>query len=88
MKCETCDSNYLLSRSHFVKTRHVHNSKRVSYDYESSDNYFIQCANCHKYYEGLNTKKKFDFDNETRQEYLRKRGLMKYADRVEWLIND
>lgn len=86
--CQTCFSKLYLQRSHFVKTKHVHISKKKDYDYESQDNWFTQCQDCHQEYEKLNTKKKFNFGNKTRQEYLIEKGLPEYAARVEYLINE
>ncbi len=87
-RCETCGATIFLQRSHFVKTKHVHKNKLSQYDYESNQNYFIQCQDCHIEYEGLNTKKKFWMNNITRQEYLIEKGFKEYAKRIEWLINE
>ena len=87
VKCEICKSNYKLEASHFVRNNHVHKSRRATYDYNSTDNYFTQCRDCHKKYENLGVHKKFA-DQVTRQEYMRKHGFERYAQRIEYLIGE
>lgn len=91
-RCETCGSLSSLTHSHFVKENSVHKSHE--YDYESPENYFTQCLTCHMNYERLPVRKKlvrsFYLNNRTltRQEYLMRKGLFDYAERIEYLIND
>ena len=90
VRCETCGTREGLTASHFVKENHVHKKHRIKYDleydYNSTDNYFTQCLDCHKVYELLGTKKKFP-NQETRQDYMRERGFESYARRIEYWIN-
>ena len=84
--CQTCKkSNLRITPSHLVKEKHVHSS--WDYDYKDPANYMSECLPCHMEYENLNDKKKFGFDNETRHEYLRERGLWELAARIDRLIS-
>lgn len=91
-QCETCGANNSLTRSHFVKKNSVHDSHE--YDYESESNWFTQCIHCHMAYERLPVRKKLDrgyYGNNrtvTRQEYMMRKGLVEYANRIEVLINE
>ena len=76
--CETCGSNYGLTRSHFVKTNSVSSTRFDEYDYNSPDNWFTQCINCHMGYEKLS--------KQARVKYLTDRRLTKYANRAVYLI--
>jgi len=91
-RCETCGNTSGLTRSHFVKERSVHDSHE--YDYEAKENWFTQCIHCHMAYERLPIRKKLDrgFHGNnrtvTRQEYMMRKGLFEYANRIEVLINE
>lgn len=80
MNCETCGTNEGLTRSHLVKKNSVHKTKLKDYDYESPDNYFIQCLNCHIGYERLSKVQ--------RMSYMVRRRMTKYSARIRYLINE
>lgn len=77
--CETCGATSGLTRSHFVKNNSVHKNKATHYDYENPENWFIQCLTCHMEYEKLSKI--------SRYKYMLDRRLVKYANRISWLIN-
>ena len=84
-RCETCRSISGLTPSHLIKKNHV--GEGWTYDYSDPRNYFTQCLECHMEYEKLGTKRKIAFpDLETRQDYLRAKGLWELAARVDRLI--
>lgn len=91
-RCETCGNTSGLTRSHFVKESSVHNSHE--YDYEAKENWCTMCIHCHMAYERLPIRKKLDrgyYGNNrtvTRQEYMMRKGLFQYANRIEVLVNE
>jgi hypothetical protein len=98
-KCETCNSCSGLTRSHFVKESSVHKTKSKFYDYESPENWFTQCLQCHVNYErypirhkknlyNLENMNRFKNSLITRQSYLIKKHLYEYAERIDYLINE
>lgn len=88
--CQTCrHPKGKLTPSHLIKTNHVHKTLRDKYDYYDPKNYLTQCEGCHREFELLGTKRKLDFPNlDTRQDYLRVRGLWTLAARVDRLISE
>lgn len=91
-KCETCDSITGLTASHFVKKNSVSKTKIKDYDYNSQENYFTQCIKCHMNFEKYPIRCKLDrpaFNHArtiTRQEFLKRKNLISYADRIDYLI--
>lgn len=87
VKCETCGSMSGLTASHYVKKNSVHKSIYSNYNYESCENYFTQCLECHMEYEKLPVRAK-TAGIVTRQEYMLKHGFERYAQRIEYLIGE
>lgn len=85
-KCQTCyKPKGKLTPSHLIKENHVHKSLQDQYDYYDSRNYITQCEGCHREFELLPTRAKFD-DTITRQDYLRERGMWQAAARIDYLV--
>mgnify|MGYP003403432414 FL=1 len=84
--CQTCyQPKGKLTPSHLVKTNHVHKTLIDTYDRQDPKNYFTQCEGCHRDFELLPTRRKFE-NTETRQDRLRDRGLWTLAARIDYLI--